>query len=139
MLSGPLVTALTLPLQLALRVKHNDSPARFGLAVVAVAERLGEYRVQGRVKGMVRDSPTRRLSSFSGAEPHWKAGRVWLPEDADWLPEFVREHTRFPRYRSDDHVDAASQAIAYLHIEGSSIGEYLVGVKTVARLSRSAR
>jgi predicted phage terminase large subunit-like protein len=68
------------------------------------------------------------------AEPTWRAGRVWLPEDADWVPEFVREHVRFPRYKSDDQVDAASQAIAWARTsEGARVGDYLAGVREAAR------
>jgi len=61
------------------------------------------------------------------AEPFWRSGQVWIP-DTEWTDEFVKEHTRFPRYRTDDQVDAASQAIAWIHVQGSQLGEYLAGV-----------
>ena len=35
-----------------------------------------------------------------------EAGRVFLPEDADWLEEFRRELLNFPNGRHDDQVDS---------------------------------
>lgn len=67
------------------------------------------------------------------AEPHWRSGRVWIPAEESWVEEFVREHMRFPRYKTDDQVDAASQAIAYMHVEGNQIGDYLAGIRAARR------
>ncbi|MEE4236050.1 MAG: phage terminase large subunit [Anderseniella sp.] len=36
-------------------------------------------------------------------------GRVFLPQDAPWLPAFKRELQSFPRGRNDDQVDSFSQ------------------------------
>ncbi|MDX2035337.1 MAG: phage terminase large subunit [Isosphaeraceae bacterium] len=35
--------------------------------------------------------------------------RVWLPESADWLADFLVEVLAFPRGRFDDQVDSLSQ------------------------------
>jgi predicted phage terminase large subunit-like protein len=41
-------------------------------------------------------------------------GRVYLPKDAAWLDEYVREITIFPGGRFDDQVDSTSQAFEIL-------------------------
>jgi predicted phage terminase large subunit-like protein len=38
------------------------------------------------------------------------AGRVWLPEDADWLSEWLEEVVTFPVAKHDDQVDTFSYA-----------------------------
>lgn len=43
-----------------------------------------------------------------------EAGKVWLPDYANWLPGFEEEIARFPGGRYDDQVDALSQALYYL-------------------------
>ncbi len=39
-----------------------------------------------------------------------EAGRVWLPDDADWMPDFVDEVLTFPAAKYDDQVDVLSYA-----------------------------
>ena len=67
------------------------------------------------------------------AEQYWRAGRVHLPEGAEWIDEFVTEHVRFPRYKADDQVDAASQAIAHMHAQGAEVAEYISGVQAAMK------
>ena len=41
-------------------------------------------------------------------------GRVWLPQNAPWLAEYVRELTCFPGTKHDDQVDSTTQVLHYL-------------------------
>jgi predicted phage terminase large subunit-like protein len=41
-------------------------------------------------------------------------GRVWLPQNAPWLAEYLRELTCFPGTKHDDQVDSTTQALHYL-------------------------
>ena len=41
-------------------------------------------------------------------------GLVYLPKDAHWLPDFIKEVTSFPKGKFDDQVDALSQALAWI-------------------------
>jgi predicted phage terminase large subunit-like protein len=41
-------------------------------------------------------------------------GRVWLPTNAPWLAEYVRELTCFPGTKHDDQVDSTTQALNHL-------------------------
>jgi predicted phage terminase large subunit-like protein len=41
-------------------------------------------------------------------------GFVWLPREAPWLAEYLRELTLFPAGRHDDQVDSTTQALAWI-------------------------
>ena len=43
-----------------------------------------------------------------------EAGRVYLPESAPWLYDFIEELSSFPAAPHDDMVDACTQALNYL-------------------------
>ena len=51
----------------------------------------------------------------------FERGHVWLPKEAPWLDEYVKEITGFPGTKYDDQVDSTSQALAML---GSLAGVY---------------
>lgn len=46
--------------------------------------------------------------------PLIEAGRVFLPEGAPWLADFVASLAAFPNAAHDDDVDSTTQALAYL-------------------------
>jgi phage terminase large subunit-like protein len=41
-------------------------------------------------------------------------GFVWLPREAPWLAEYLRELTLFPAGRHDDQVDSTALALAWI-------------------------
>jgi hypothetical protein len=43
-----------------------------------------------------------------------EAGRVYLPHDASWLPDYEHELAMFPKGRYDDQVDSTAQALTYI-------------------------
>ncbi|KKM67404.1 hypothetical protein LCGC14_1471480 [marine sediment metagenome] len=45
--------------------------------------------------------------------PALEAGNLWLPEEAEWLPEFETEMRDFPSSRFMDQADALSQYLAW--------------------------
>ncbi len=46
---------------------------------------------------------------------HWfENGKVFLPRDAPWLNEYVKELTRFPGSKHEDQVDSTTQALDYM-------------------------
>jgi predicted phage terminase large subunit-like protein len=49
-------------------------------------------------------------------------GRVWLPQSAPWLADYIRELTTFPGTKYDDQVDSTTQALDYMsHNSGLAI------------------
>lgn len=58
-----------------------------------------------------------RLSKIARAEgvtPLVQGGRVFVPERASWLEDFLAEHEHFPNGPFDDQVDPTSMALARL-------------------------
>lgn len=55
-----------------------------------------------------------KVSRVNGITPLIQGGRVYLPEKASWLDDFVDECVAFPSGRHDDQVDALSMAIDIL-------------------------
>ena len=44
----------------------------------------------------------------------FEAGKIYLPEQAHWVDDFIHELTSFPSEKFDDQVDAMSQGLNYL-------------------------
>ncbi len=51
---------------------------------------------------------------MEGLTGHLAAGKVLVPEQAVWVPDFLYEAEVFPNGRFDDQVDAFSQGLEYL-------------------------
>lgn len=43
-----------------------------------------------------------------------ESGRVFLPDGADWVADYVASHAAFPNAAHDDDVDSTTQALGYL-------------------------
>jgi len=57
-------------------------------------------------------------------------GRVPLPREAPWLPDYVNELTSFPGSRYDDQVDSTAQTLQYVkHSKMAVISRYLRGIQ----------
>lgn len=94
----------------ALCDKHPSVSAKLiedkanGPAVIsAIRDQIG-----GIISITPRDSKEARVSAISG---YIEAGNVLLPDDAPWKDHFLVEVTNFPLFRTDDCVDAMSQAL----------------------------
>jgi predicted phage terminase large subunit-like protein len=55
-----------------------------------------------------------KQSRAQAITPIIEAGKVFLPENAPWLPDFLDEMASFPNGLHDDIVDSTSQALNYL-------------------------
>jgi predicted phage terminase large subunit-like protein len=53
-----------------------------------------------------------------------QSGRVFLPEGADWVADYVASHAAFPNGTHDDDVDSTTQALIYLS-RGSGLEGWL--------------
>lgn len=65
---------------------------------------------------IARRPETDKLSRAMGVSAMIEAGRVHLPSEADWLPEFKSELLGFPNTRYDDQVDALSQLLDWVRV-----------------------
>ena len=55
-----------------------------------------------------------KRTRFEAQSTKFESGRVYLPTQAPWLDEYVREITGFPGSKYDDQVDSTSQALEIL-------------------------
>lgn len=58
-----------------------------------------------------------------------EAGRIGLPNKADWLYDFENEITKFPKSEHDDQVDQLSQFLNYFKTRGTSDTDLLFLVR----------
>jgi predicted phage terminase large subunit-like protein len=59
-----------------------------------------------------------KVARASAVSPLAESGRVFIPESAPWLTDFVDEVSAFPAAPHDDQVDALTQGLNYLRGEG---------------------
>lgn len=67
---------------------------------------------------------TDKLTRAMDTAPHLKAGKVYLPEGAPWIVEFVAEHSLFSAddsHKHDDIVDNTMDAVSYALIKNTSL------------------
>jgi phage terminase large subunit-like protein len=55
-----------------------------------------------------------KLSRAQAVTPLIEAGKVFLPESAPWLADYIDELATFPTGNYDDAVDSTTQALNYL-------------------------
>lgn len=51
-----------------------------------------------------------------------ESGRVFLPEGAPWVADYVAQLANFPNAAHDDDVDSTTQALNYMHLNGGKTG-----------------
>lgn len=67
---------------------------------------------------------TDKLTRAMDTAPQLKAGKVYLPEGAPWIVEFVAEHSLFSAddsHKHDDIVDNTMDAVSYALIKNTSL------------------
>lgn len=52
-----------------------------------------------------------KITRANDVAPFIESGRVYLPEKAEWLNDFIVEHTQFPNGAHDDQVDTTSDGL----------------------------
>lgn len=84
------------------------------------------------IPGILAVEPTgSKEARAASVAPLYRAGNVWHPQEdhAPWVKEHRLELTSFPFYRNDDTVDASSQALSHLHLQGSSFAAAMARVR----------
>jgi predicted phage terminase large subunit-like protein len=68
-----------------------------------------------------------------------EAGKVYLPEEADWLADYIDEMASFPTGFYDDSVDSTTQALNYLRERSSMRGSFIMpGCTNSAELDKES-
>lgn len=83
-----------------------------GIALIQLLQRAGFYKaIAFKPKGS-------KVERLHGVTAMFESGYVLLPESADWLETYLHEMRAFPRGRNDDMVDATTQGLEYLRVNG---------------------
>lgn len=69
------------------------------------------------ISGIIAVNPEGgKMARAAAATPAIEAGNVYLPDNAEWVGDFVEECAAFPRGAHDDQVDAMTQALFKLSV-----------------------
>lgn len=100
---------------------HQNSKWRGrGLRAVYVEDRasgqslIQELRSQSGMSVIPYKTISDKVSRLHSVTPLIEGGRVYLPQSASWLDDFVQECTAFPSSPNDDQVDALSLGLDVL-------------------------
>ena len=58
-----------------------------------------------------------KVARAYAATPLIESGRVYLPENAPWLFDYIEELSSFPKAAHDDQVDSTTQALSYMRAD----------------------
>lgn len=72
-----------------------------------------------------------KLVRMEAQSARFEAGQVYLPKEAPWLSEFLREILAFPNSRYDDQIDAVSQFLKWANDTASMGMVSLFGPKII--------
>ena len=67
-----------------------------------------------------------KVARANSATPLVEAGRVFLPENAPWLFDYIEELSAFPNAEHDDQVDSTTQALAYMRGPGEPVEQVII-------------
>jgi predicted phage terminase large subunit-like protein len=85
---------------------------------------IQELRQLSRLPVMPIKVGSDKVSRAHAVTPMIESGRVYLPEAAPWLSDFIDELSSFPAAAHDDQVDALSQVLNYVR-ESADFGSLL--------------
>ncbi len=79
---------------------------------------IQELRRNTRLPVLAIPAKGSKEARANSATPLIEAGRVYLPESAPWLYDFIEECSAFPNGANDDQVDSLTQALEFMRGPG---------------------
>ena len=67
-----------------------------------------------------------KVARANSVTPLIEAGRVFLPENAPWLFDYIEELSAFPNAEHDDQVDSTTQALSFMRGGGEPSEEVII-------------
>jgi len=98
----------------------KDLYARWNPVAVAIENRasgqslIQTLRRETDIPVIAAPADTDKVSRATAVTPYVESGRVFLPESAPWVAEWIEEHASFPMGAHDDQVDTSSIALKRL-------------------------
>lgn len=108
----------TLQALLDLRKKWTTN-VKVKLSEIAIEDKANGSAVVDVLKkkfpGVVAFEPDGgKEARIAGTSTYWEAGNVWLPQEADWVADYIAEALAFPRAAHDDAIDMTASALGRL-------------------------
>jgi predicted phage terminase large subunit-like protein len=75
---------------------------------------IQELKRETRIPVLAINVDVDKEARANSITPTIEAGKVFLPDSAQWLQDFIDELATFPNGMHDDQVDSLTQALAYL-------------------------
>jgi predicted phage terminase large subunit-like protein len=108
------------------KLREMAEQHRAGVVLVEDAASGIQLLQELRREGFARIKPVKPLGDkvmrMAAQTPTIEAGRVYIPYDAPWLPDYLHELAMFPKGRFDDQVDSTAQALAFIGMPSSADG-----------------
>lgn len=102
--------------RIAIALTERDNPTAVLVEDKASGQSLiQEFQRNTRIPVLPVKVDTDKESRVYAVTPLIEAGRVYLPESAQWLHDYIEELSAFPTGEHDDQVDSTSQAINWLN------------------------
>lgn len=117
--------------ELKRKVRQHAEQHRVGIVLIedtaAGTQLIQELRYEGFARIEACKALGDKVMRMAAQTPVIEGGRVYLPHEASWLPDYEHEMAMFPKGRYDDQVDSTAQALAYIGIpnDADSWLEYL--------------
>ena len=67
-----------------------------------------------------------KVARAYAATPMIEAGKVYLPESAPWLFDYIEELSAFPNAEHDDQMDSTTQALSFMRGPGEPIEQIII-------------
>ena len=101
--------------RVAMSLDARDNPS----AVVVEDKASGQSLIQElqrdtRIPVIPFKVDTNKVARAYAITPLIEAGKVFLPENAHWLFDYIEELSAFPNAEHDDQVDSTTQALAFM-------------------------
>lgn len=104
-----------------LRRAALENAARWNASTIIIEDKASgtqliqdlRHEISG-VKAYAPPSGMDKVMRLHAQTPVFENGHVWLPTQAAWLSEYMRELMSFPGGKYDDQVDSTTQALEYM-------------------------
>lgn len=89
-------------------------------------EKYTDDGIEGAIKGIKPSNiADRKVVEAWKIVPNLENGEIWLPEESDWVDDYISEFSIFPLGKHDDSVDATVQAVVHLEKQWAAIKKFI--------------
>ena len=111
----------------AIALNDRDKPAAVLVEDAASGQSLvQELERNTRIPVLPVKVDKNKVARANSSTPLIKAGKVFLPENAPWLFDYIEELSAFPNGEYDDQVDSTTQALEYMRGPRETLDEIVI-------------